>query len=509
VLRLSLATAELTAEAGARVDLPVEVEARRVRATLRVEGLPEGFAPPPMALEEGRRTLTLPLLAKEAGTYSARVVAEGEGLRREVPFRLVVAEPRAERVALEGTVYVGVPEGLSPQAWGGRWYRAPGGGLFPDRPLRAQGQGEPLFPRQWGLALAGFPEAWARGRGEGVVVAVPDTGVLKDHPDLQGALLPGLDLVDGDADPEEPVVGGRQTFHGSHVASIAAAPWNGVGLAGASQARVLPIRLLDPGGSGREGDLILALRWAVGLAEGLPPNPHPARVVNLSLAGAGPCSAPLQEAIDEARARGVLVVAAAGNQGEDYRGYFPANCRGVLAVGAVGPDGRLAPYANRGAPLLAPGGNMGLGPEAGILGAGFLPGQGMGWRYLQGTSQAAPHVAGAAAILLGMGADPDAAQGALLAGARRGPDGLLLHLPGALLALEGGGVALEVEGSLDLRPGEAGALPVRVLSPTPVPVGVYPEGGFPPTSSPTPPRERRSSGSTPRRPRLPALTGCA
>jgi subtilisin family serine protease len=225
----------------------------------------------------------------------------------------------------------------------------------------------------------------------------------------------------------------------------------------------------------------------VGL-EGLPPNPHPARVVNLSLAGAGPCSAPLQEAIDEARARGVLVVAAAGNQGEDYRGYFPANCRGVLAVGAVGPDGRLAPYANRGAPLLAPGGNTGLGPEAGILGAGFLPGQGMGWRYLQGTSQAAPHVAGAAAILsgaptpqmnrLGMGADPDAVQGALLAGARRGPDGLLLHLPGALLALEGGGVALEVEGGLDLRPGEAGALPVRVLSPTPVPVGVYPEGGL-------------------------------
>ncbi len=61
---------------------------------------------------------------------------------------------------------------------------------------------------------------------------------------------------------------------------------------------------------------------------------------------------------------------------------------------------------------------------------------------------------------------------------KKGNDGLLLHLPGALLALEGGGVALEVEGGLDLRPGEAGALPVRVLSPTPVPVGVYPEGGL-------------------------------
>jgi subtilisin family serine protease/predicted small lipoprotein YifL len=488
VLRLTLPQAELTAQAGSRVELPVEVEARRVRARLWVEGLPEGFAPPPLPLEEGKRRLTLSLEAREPGTYSARVVAEGEGLRREAAFRLVVSG-RPESL-LEGVVYVGVAQALAPQGvgggirpcpegcpgkpLGGGWYRMPGGGL-PDRPVRAQGQGEPLVPRQWGLALAGFPEAWARGRGEGVVVAVPDTGVLRAHPDLQGALLPGLDLVDGDTDPEEPVVGGLQSFHGSHVASIAAAPWNGVGMAGASQARLLPIRLLDTGGSGRESDLILALRWAAGLpVEGLPPNPHPAQVVNLSLAGAGPCSAPLQEAIDEARARGVLVVAAAGNQGEDYRGYFPANCRGVLPVGAVGPDGRLAPYSNRGAPLLAPGGNLGLGLEAGVLGAGLLPGQGMGWRYLQGTSQAAPHAAAALALLLGMGADPDAALGALLAGAREG----LLHLPGALLALEGGGAVLEVAGSLDLRPGEAGALPVRVLSPTPVPVEVYPEGGL-------------------------------
>ena len=520
VLRLSLATTELTAEAGARVDLPVEVEARRVRARLWVEGLPEGFAPPPLSLEEGKRTLTLSLEAREAGTYSARVVAEGEGLRREAPFRLVVTG-RPESL-LEGVVYVGVAQALAPQGvgdgirpcpegclgkpLGGGWYRVPTGGLLPDRPLRAQGQGEPLFPRQWGLTLAGFPEAWARGKGEGVVVAVPDTGVLKAHPDLQEALLPGLDLVDGDADPEEPVVGGLQSFHGSHVASIVAAPWNGVGMAGASQARLLPIRLLDPGGSGRESDLILALRWAAGLpVEGLPPNPNPARVVNLSLAGVGPCSAPLQEAIDEARARGVLVVAAAGNQGEDYRGYFPANCRGVLPVGAVGPDGRLAPYSNRGAPLLAPGGNLGLGLEAGVLGAGFLPGQGMGWRYLQGTSQAAPHAAAALALLLGMGADPDAALGALLAGAREG----LLHLPGALLALEGGGVALEVAGSLDLRPREAGALPVRVLSPTPVPVEVHPEGGLSAYLAPNPAKGEAvlrvyAPEATP-----PASTGCA
>jgi len=291
VLRLSLPQAELTAEAGARVELPVEVEARRVRARLWVEGLPEGFAPPPLPLEEGKRTLALSLLAREPGTYAARVVAEGDGLRREAPFQLRVAA-RPESV-LEGVVYVGVAQALAPQGvgggirpcpegcpgkpLGGGWYRVPKGGL-PDRPVRAQGgEGEPLFPRQWGLALAGFPEAWARGKGEGVVVAVPDTGVLKAHPDLQEALLPGLDLVDGDADPEEPVVGGLQSFHGSHVASIAAAPWNGVGMAGASQARLLPIRVLDTEGSGRESDLILALRWAAGFpVEGLPPNPHPA-----------------------------------------------------------------------------------------------------------------------------------------------------------------------------------------------------------------------------------------
>ncbi|WP_236622581.1 S8 family serine peptidase [Thermus tengchongensis] len=212
----------------------------------------------------------------------------------------------------------------------------------------------------------------------------------RGHPDLQGALLPGLDLLEGDTDPEEPPTGSPwQTFHGSHVAGVLAAPWQGVGMAGASQAGILPIRLLDPNGNGRESDLILALRWAAGLpVAGLPPNPHPAQVVNLSLAGEGACSPALQQALDEVRSHGVLVVAAAGNQGRDHREFFPANCRGVLAVGAVGPDGRLAPYSNRGAPLLAPGGNGALGAEALVLGPSFA--SGFAYRLLQGTSQAAP-----------------------------------------------------------------------------------------------------------------------
>ncbi len=284
------------------------------------------------------------------------------------------------------------------------------------------------------------------------MVAVADTGVL-GHPDLQGVLLPGLDLVDGDTDPTEPVVSPLQTFHGSHVSGVLAAAWNGVGMAGASQARLLPIRLLTPEGTGRESDLLLALRWAAGIpVPGLPPNPHPARVVNLSLSGEGPCSPALQEAVDELRARGVLVVAAAGNYGRPARDYFPGNCRGVLTVGAVGPEGRLAPYSNRSAPLLAPGGSG----DQGVLG----PTLG-GHRLLKGTSQAAPHVSAALALLRSRGAASSGPGGGAPVGEPVHPGG---EASGRFRRPEGpggGGVALRVEGRLALRPGEEGASPWR------------------------------------------------
>ncbi len=500
LLRLSLGQEEVRAREGETAILPARVEARGLRARLFVEGLPPGMTPPPLEVE-GKEELSLAIPAREAGTWEARVVAEGGGARREAPFRLVVESASSQDLYLEGTVYVGeaeaapqaagvlryCPTGCSGRPLGGGWYRAEGlqplasrtEGL-PDRPVRAQGgEAEPLFPEEWNLPLARFPEAWAEATGEGVVVAVADTGVLPGHPDLEGVLLPGLDLVDGDTDPTEPVVSPLQTFHGSHVSGILAAAWNGVGMAGASQAQVLPIRLLTPEGTGRESDLILALRWAAGIpVPGLPPNPHPAQVVNLSLSGEGPCSPALQEALDEVRARGVLVVAAAGNYGRDFRDYFPGNCRGVLTVGAVGPEGRLASYSNRSAPLLAPGGSG----DQGVLG----PTLG-GHRLLQGTSQAAPHVSGALALLRSRGAaSPEALEGALLAGSRSTPEGRLLDAFAALKALEGGGVAFRVEGRLALKPGEEGSLAVEVLSPYPVPVRVAAEGGLAAYLAPNP-----------------------
>lgn len=213
---------------------------------------------------------------------------------------------------------------------------------------------------------------------------------------------------------------------------------------------------------------------------GLPPNPHPVRVVNLSLAGEGPCSPPLQQALDEVRARGVLVVAAAGNFARDYRDFFPAGCRGVLAAGAVGPQGELASYSNRGAPILAPGGNGGQG----VLRPTWS--QGYGYRTLQGTSQAAPHVAAAASLLFSQGGTLEGVEGALLAGALPTSAGNLLRAERALHALEGGEVALRVEGSLILSPGQGGSIPVQVLSPFPVRVEVRPEGGLSAYLSPNP-----------------------
>ncbi|WP_240307642.1 S8 family serine peptidase [Thermus caldifontis] len=495
-LSLSLANPTLLVREGEEATLVVRVEGQRVR---EVEvGVEFPFPPPPQKVAPSPSGVEVVFRFRAPqGSYQGRVVAQGDGLRREAPFSLEVL-PGPE-VALEGVVYV-TTAGVSPQALagsqlhycptgcpgvplGGGWYRmeglAPLGTRpsLPDRRVQAMGgEGEPLFPQQWNLPLAGFPEAWPRGDGRGVVVAVVDTGVLQGHPDLREALLPGLDLVDGDTDPED-----AGTYHGSHVAGIVAASWNGEGMAGASQSSILPIRILDASGNGRESDLMVALRWAAGIpVPGLPQNPYPAKVINLSLAGEGSCSAPLQQALDEVRALGVLVVAAAGNFARDYRSFFPANCRGVLAVGAVGPQGELAGYSNRGAPLLAPGGNGGQG----VLGPTWS--QGFGYRTMQGTSQAAPHVAAAASLLFSRGGTLEGVEGAILAGALPTPAGNLLRADRALEALEGSGVALQVEGELALAPGQEGSIPVQVLSSFPVQVEVRPEGGLSAYLSPNP-----------------------
>jgi hypothetical protein len=196
---------------------------------------------------------------------------------------------------------------------------------------------DPLYAQQWALAGIRASDAWALGTGSpGMTVAVVDTGILP-HPDLAGRVLPGYDFIadperarDGDArdlnardegdwhgDGECGGQGAQASFfHGLFVAGlIAASANNDAGIAGVDwSAKVLPVRALGRCG-GTFDDVLAGVLWAAGLpVEGAPANPHPAKVINLSLGGPGACAAAIQEAIDEALAQGTVIVASAGNE---------------------------------------------------------------------------------------------------------------------------------------------------------------------------------------------------
>src|SRR5581483_4108415 len=217
---------------------------------------------------------------------------------------------------------------------------------------------------------------------------------------------------DGDGrDPDPTDAGDRDPtssmLHGTHVAGIiGASADNGVGVAGVDwRCRVQPVRVLGvDGGRGDDGDIADAIRWAAGLhVDGAPDNPTPADVINLSFDGRG-LSRALQDAVDDATARGAAVVAAAGNDGADAAGYAPGGLDGVISVGAADENGRRAAYSNFGArvTLLAPGGTYqedSPGRFAAILSTLFVPPADAAYVYYAGTSQAAPYVAGAIALM--------------------------------------------------------------------------------------------------------------
>ena len=273
---------------------------------------------------------------------------------------------------------------------------------------------------QWHYPLIDLPAAWDNTTGApSVIVAVIDTGILSRHPDLQGQWVDGYDFIrnpgnaaDGDGidpNPEDPGAGqdpASNSFHGTHVSgTVAAAGDNRTGVAGVAYgARIMPLRALGTDG-GTSYDVDQAIRFAAGLNNDSGTLPaRRADIINLSLGG-GPFSQASQELLRQVRSAGVMVVAAAGNEGSALPSY-PASYEGVIAVAAVDAQRRRTSYSNTGPgiDLAAPGGDNGVdlngdGYPDGVLSTDGLGNGEYGYTFASGTSMAAPHVAGVLALM--------------------------------------------------------------------------------------------------------------
>ncbi|MBU7437439.1 S8 family serine peptidase [Paraburkholderia fungorum] len=267
-------------------------------------------------------------------------------------------------------------------------------------------------PRQWALQQRGNTSNWPAGirpeqawdisNGSGVVIAMLDNGVTP-HSDLDANLLAGYDFTASNRGGNGSNPGLAEgtcgvTWHGTHVAGILAALTNnGKGMAGTAWgAKVVPVRVLNGCGSGLMSDVADGITWAAGgTVSGVPANPFPARVLNLSLGGNGNCSITYQQAIDDATARGASVVVAAGNDNLNAGFYQPGNCQGVIVASSLMPDGRRGNFANYGpvVDIAAPGENIWS-----TWNSGERTPAAESNAYLSGTSMAAPFVSGVIAL---------------------------------------------------------------------------------------------------------------
>jgi serine protease len=260
---------------------------------------------------------------------------------------------------------------------------------------------------QWHLTKARFPAAWSASRGRGVIVAVIDSGVDPEHPDLKPNLLPMIDVVVA-MGRRDNVDSGRLNFdgrdshgHGTHVSGlIAARSTSPEGVSGgAPEAQILPVKVTPLSGETDDATIAKGIRDSVDQG---------ARVLNLSIGGPEP-SPILLEALNYAMLRGAVPVIAAGNDGGVVN--FPAAYPGVVAVGATTESGQVANYSCRGEGLVlvAPGGGQ-SGRREGAPLYSTMPTyqafgssgarQGVGYGTLAGTSMAAPLVSAAAALIL-------------------------------------------------------------------------------------------------------------
>lgn len=360
-------------------------------------------------------------------------------------------------------------------------------------------QNDEKYPVQWNLHQADLPQitgnyssnqdrAWDMGfTGKDKVIAILDTGIT-DHPDLAKNRLRGFDMMsdpklarDNDGRDDDPTDEGmyrdagecgyaakESTWHGTHVAGIAAAEANnGIGIAGAApDAQFLPIRIMS-GCGGSPADLAAGIVWSAGgHVDGLEDNKNKADVINMSLGTQSRCrdTTPYPEAIATARELGAVLVAAAGNNNDGADWTAPGNCAGLITVGATGPTGERAFYSNYGpeVDISAPGGdswpdsieNLSSGVDDfqiwSTVNTGLRGPESPSYGVQQGTSMATPLVS--AAIALGLEAKPDATQDEIIAALKKtankvvNPDSAkpigagILNTPAFIEELTGGAV---------------------------------------------------------------------
>ncbi|HVS29745.1 MAG TPA: S8 family serine peptidase [Solirubrobacteraceae bacterium] len=323
---------------------------------------------------------------------------------------------------------------------------------------------DPLRAHQWNLDMVEADAAHQTTTGAGAVVAVVDTGVSANHPDLTGNVLPGHDFVNNQ-DGVAPDGNG----HGTHVAGIIAAlTGNGIGVESvAPGAKILPVKVLGDDGTGDSATVAQGIDWAAA---------HGADVINLSLGGGGLLSpfsrTEMDDAIDRAVSHGVIVVGAAGNDT-----FLPfcgqASAARILCVGAVDKRGSRAYYSNfgGGVSLVAPGGSALSGTDEDVLST-WNDG---GYHMLAGTSQATPHVSAVAALLVSEGIRGQAAMKRILETAT--------HLNGSSSDLQYGSGIVDAARAVAGLPRIVGTAPgpVPATVPGPSPSG---GGGTPPAAPP-------------------------
>lgn len=338
-------------------------------------------------------------------------------------------------------------------------------------------------PVTWNFTQADVMRGQSPGRGgAGITVAVIDSWVDGSHPDFGGRVLPGADCIGGCRGGPAPP---DACYHGTHVAGIIASATYGV----APLARILPVTVLRAANSsgsqctGTTADVAAGITWAA---------THGARVINMSLGEAVPGllqSTAVTDAVRAAAARGIVVTIAAGNAGLPITDNYGGS---ALVVAATGPNGQLASYSDSGSgvSVAAPGGDTGVPGQVGLAGcqpsdciASTLPHDSYG--LLEGTSMAAPAVAGEAALLLAQ--DPTRGLGDVLhaitstahplAGAGAG----LIDV-GAALALRPGSPAPSGSGTTTTA-GSGPATPVPVPTPRETTAGTGPGGGSPGAAS--------------------------